>query len=109
MAGTLVHAADADVLHAHAELVFRNGKDVYKIKTDGGKPEFTVTDGDRTLSAPLLWAFGTGKVGQSYLFQRDVKYFESRVTYFGTLKIFTSRQRARCLRLTISKRPWRAP
>lgn len=86
MAGTLIRAADADVLHAHAELTFRNGKYVYKISSNGGKPEFTVTDGDRTLSAPLLWAFGTGKVGQSYLFQRDGNYFESRVTYFSTLQ-----------------------
>ena len=86
MAGTLIHAADAEVLHAHAELVFRNGKYVYKIKTNGGKPELTVTDGERTLSEPLLWAFGTGKVGQSYLFLRDGNYFESRVTYFSTLR-----------------------
>jgi hypothetical protein len=86
MAGTLIRAADADVLHAHTELTFRNGKYIYKIKTDRGKPEFTVTDGERTLSAPLLWAFGTGKVGQSYLFQRDANYFESRATYFSTLQ-----------------------
>jgi len=86
MAGTLIWAADADVLHAHSELTFRDGKYVYRIKTNGGKPELAVTDGDRTLSAPLLWAFGTGKVGQSYLFLRDGNYFESRVTYFSTLQ-----------------------
>ena len=86
MAGTLIRAVDADVLHAHAELNFRNGKYVYKIRSNGGKPEFTVTDGDRTLSTPLLWSFGTGKVGQSYLFLRNGNYFESRVTYFSTLR-----------------------
>jgi hypothetical protein len=86
MAGTLNLAANADILHAHAELTFRNGKYVYKIKTNSAAPELTVTDGERTLSAPLLWAFGTGKVGQSYLFLRDGNYFESRVTYFSTLQ-----------------------
>jgi len=86
MAGTLLRAANADVLHQHAELRFQNGKYVYRIHTDGGKPEFSVTDGSRTLAAPLLWAFGTGKVGQSYLFQKGDKYFESRVTYFSTLQ-----------------------
>jgi Cytochrome c554 and c-prime len=86
MAGTLIHAADADVLHTHTELRFQNGKYVYKINSTGGKPEFTVTDGNRTLSAPLLWAFGTGKVGQSYLFQRDGNYFESRITFFSSLQ-----------------------
>lgn len=86
MAGTLLRAVDADVLHAHGELSFRNGKYVYKINSKSGKAEFTVTDGERTLSAPLLWAFGTGKVGQSYLFLREGNYFESRATYFSTLQ-----------------------
>ena len=86
MAGTLIHAADADVLHSKADLTFRNGKYLYRISSNTGKPEFTVTDGERTLSAPLLWAFGTGKVGQSYLYQKDGNYFESRVTYFSTLQ-----------------------
>lgn len=86
MAGTLIRAMDADVLHSKAEMTFRNGKYLYKISSDTGKPEFTVTDGQRTLSAPLLWAFGTGKVGQSYLYQKSGDYFESRVTYFSTLQ-----------------------
>src|SRR5260370_24144756 len=71
MAATLFRAADADVFHTHSELTFRNGKYVYKIKTNSGKPELTVTDGERTLTEPLLWAFGTRKVGQSYLFLRE--------------------------------------
>jgi hypothetical protein len=86
MAGTLIRAADADVFRSHGELRFQNDKYVYQIKTNSGKPELTVTDGERTLSAPLAWAFGTGKVGQSYLFLRDGNYFESRVTYFSTLQ-----------------------
>jgi len=61
----------------------------------GGKPEFSVTDGEHALSAPLLWAFGTGKVGQSYLFQRERKLFRERVTYFNTLQNIPSRQHAR--------------
>jgi hypothetical protein len=86
MAGTLIRAADADVLHTHAELSFRNGKYIYKINSNGGKPEFSVTDGEHTLSAPLMWAFGTGKVGQSYLYLLDGNYFESRVTFFSSLQ-----------------------
>jgi hypothetical protein len=86
MARTLMRAEDADILHAASELSFQNGKYVYKITQRAGRPELSVTDGARTISAALVWAFGTSEVAQSYLFLRDGNYFESRATYFRTLQ-----------------------
>jgi hypothetical protein len=35
----------------------------------------------------VLWAFGNGRVGQSYLFKKDDgNFYEARVTYFDGLK-----------------------
>lgn len=85
MAHTLMSAAAADVLHSRSDLSFRNGKYFYQIKTKRAAPELTVTDGEHTIAADLVWAFGTGKLGQSYLFLHDGKYRESRVTYFSML------------------------
>ena len=86
MARTLMRAEDAGTLHSHSQLIFRNDKYLYKITTNAGTPEYSVTDGSRTLSAPLLWAFGTGEVGQSYLYQKNGNFYESRVTYFSSLQ-----------------------
>jgi cytochrome c554/c'-like protein len=86
MARTLMLAANADVLHSRADLAFRNGKYLYQIQAKDAAAELRVTDGERTTSANLLWAFGTGKVGQSYLFLRNGNYLESRVTYFSSLQ-----------------------
>lgn len=86
MARTLMPIANADVLHSRSDLVFRNGKYVYQIKAKGAATELTVTDGERRLAANLVWAFGTGKLGQSYLFLRNGNFFESRVTYFSSLQ-----------------------
>jgi hypothetical protein len=44
-----------------------------------------VTDGQRTLSYDLTWAFGTARVGQSYLFKNGEQFYEARVTYFDKL------------------------
>ena len=85
MANTLIRAEAADDLQSRSDLTFRNKNYGYKIKVNGGKAELTVTDGKRTFTDALTWAFGTGKVGQSYLFLRDGNYFESRVTFFSTL------------------------
>lgn len=86
MARTLMRAADADVLHSSADLAFRNGKYFYQIKVKNAVAELKATDGDHTITANLLWAFGTGKVGQSYLSLQGGNYRESRVTYFNSLQ-----------------------
>lgn len=86
MARTLMRAADAAVFHSHSDLAFRNGKYLYQIKPKGSAAQLTVTDGERAITADLVWAFGSGNLGQSYLFQRNGTYRESRVTYFNFLQ-----------------------
>jgi len=86
MGRTLEHAENAEVLQASEPLSFRNGKYVYRILRERGRPIVSVTDGAETISAPLQWAFGTSEVSQSYLFEREGKYFESRVSYFSSLQ-----------------------
>ncbi len=86
MAHTLMPAADAEVLHGRTDLAFRNGKYLYQIKAKDAATQLIVTDGERTIAADLVWAFGTGKLGQSYLFLQDGAYRESRVTYFSSLR-----------------------
>lgn len=86
MAHTLMRATDAEVLHSHSDLAFRNGKYLYQIKANDTAPQLTVTDGESRITANLVWAFGTGKLGQSYLFLQNGNYRESRVTYFSSLE-----------------------
>lgn len=63
MAGTAHRAGDAGVLHSHPELKFDFGKYRYEIKTSAKGSVYSVTDGNRTLSANLVWAFGTAMLG----------------------------------------------
>jgi hypothetical protein len=86
MARTALLVSDSDVLSQRGQLAFHQGKISYQIQTAAGKSVYTVTDGTQTLSAPFTWAFGDGHVGQSYLFERDGNFYESRASYFDTLK-----------------------
>lgn len=80
-------ADQSGILHAHPDLSFNIRKYHYQITTSATGSTYQVTDSVRTLSARLLWAFGTGRVGQSYLFKKDDgKFYEARVTYFDTLQ-----------------------
>jgi Cytochrome c554 and c-prime len=87
MANTLMRADNSEVLRSHNRMNFAIGRYRYEIQTDAKGSTFSVTDGDQTSTAMLLWAFGTGKVGQSYLFKKSAgNFYEARVTYFDTLQ-----------------------
>ncbi|MGC2161290.1 MAG: multiheme c-type cytochrome [Silvibacterium sp.] len=87
MRRTAFNADAAEALHAHPKLTFEVAPYHYLIETDTHHSLYTVTDGKETLASPLLWAFGTPRVGQSYLFKRaDGNFYEARVTYFTTIK-----------------------
>jgi hypothetical protein len=86
MANAALWAAQSGILHKHAKLDFVFGDYHYELKTADGQTSYTVTDGHRTLTYPLLWAFGIGRVGQSYLFKKeDGNFYEARVTFFAPL------------------------
>lgn len=86
MARTEVRAELSDVFRDRPSLEFQLGPYAYRIDTRDGRSLYTVTDGTRTISAPLGWAFGVGRVGQSYLFERDGRLYESRMSYYDTIK-----------------------
>ena len=87
MGGTAMHASDAGIPSAHSGMNFAVGTYRYEIKTAAKQTIYTVIDGSRVRTANLLWAFGTGRVGQSYLFKKeDGNFCEARVTYFSTLQ-----------------------
>jgi len=49
-------------------------------------PMFKVTDGQHSRTAELQWAFGTGRTGQSYIWSEGGRFYESRFSYFSSLK-----------------------
>jgi hypothetical protein len=96
MARAAMFASLSDLLNSHPLMVFGPGKYQYRIETRRSQSRYTVSDGNQGLSFPLRWAFGTGRVGQSYLFKKqNADFFEARVTYFEKLG-------------TIDFTPWRA-
>jgi cytochrome c554/c'-like protein len=86
MARTADLVADSDILASHTRLTFQAGKISYEVATSEDRNTYMVTDGTRRISAPLTWSFGDGHVGQSWLFEQDAKFYESRVSYFDALK-----------------------
>jgi len=85
MASAGTYPANSSVLLNH-QLGLRLGPYNYTIKLSAGESLYSVSDRTNSLSAPLALAVGGGsRVGQTYLFQKNGTYFESRLSYFSAI------------------------
>ena len=82
MARALTPAELATPLQAHAVLKFAQGDYKYVIEHAGNRIWYRVSDGKNETRLPVQWAFGLGAAGQTYVLQRDGKWYESRVSYY---------------------------
>lgn len=85
MARTAARAAESNVLSSRSVLTFKADNYLHEIRTQPGTSVYSVSDGQSTASAVLEWAFGAGRVGQTFIFERDGRMYEARGSYFGTL------------------------
>jgi hypothetical protein len=86
MGVALEPVAESAVLTAHPLLRFQAGRFAYEIKRQGQQSIFTVSDGAGAISLPILYAFGQGKAGQTYVLEYNGAFYESRVSYYQQLK-----------------------
>jgi hypothetical protein len=82
MAHALELVADCTVLKTHPLLTFQDGRYSYRIERRGEQSIYTVSDGQQTLTIPIAWAFGLGAAGQTYVFEKDGVFYQSRVSFY---------------------------
>ena len=62
------------------------GKYSYRIERKGDESLYSVTDGTSTVTMPIRYAMGVSSaLGQTYILERDGKYYESRISWFREL------------------------
>jgi Zn finger protein HypA/HybF involved in hydrogenase expression len=85
MANAMEPVSGCAILKAHPVLTFSEGKYSYRIERKGNQSLYSVTDGQQSITLPLGWAFGLGRAGQTYVFEKDGSFYESRVSYYREL------------------------
>ena len=85
MGRAMERVADCDILQKHRLLSLRQGIYSYRIERKNAQSLYTVTDGKDTITMPIEYAFGLGKAGQTYIFEREGKLYESRVSFYEAL------------------------
>ncbi len=74
--------ADDEILLTHPLLTFKFGRYHYRIVRQGSESIYSVTDGTQTISSPIAWAFGKPVAGQTYVLQRNGKFYQGTVSYY---------------------------
>jgi hypothetical protein len=77
---------ESKVLTANPIMAFRLGPYSYEIRRKEKQSLYTVTDGKETITLPILYAFGEGKAGQTYLVEYNGEYYESLVSYYKDIR-----------------------
>ncbi|HYM05883.1 MAG TPA: hypothetical protein VEU11_04930 [Terriglobales bacterium] len=85
MAHAASHAKDAEILKDHPALRMARGGYTYVIRREAERVTYSVSDGRRTVSAPILWAFGFGNMGQTYVYEYRGLLYESQVSFYSAL------------------------
>jgi hypothetical protein len=78
-----VRAPDSKSLRDHEHLSFRVGPFNYQLRTTPEKSTLTVSNPTSSFSADLLWALGSGHMGQTFIYQQDARFYESHVSYYN--------------------------
>jgi len=64
---------------------FRTGTYDYSVSQTATGAEYSTSNGQQSASAPLTWVFGDRQFGDTFLYQQNGIYFESRVSYYRAL------------------------
>lgn len=86
MARAASMAGDSTALSGHERLSQQAGPYTFTISKEEAARTYTVSDGANSISEPLGWAFGVGNKGQTYVYQRNGAYYESRMSFFKSLQ-----------------------
>ncbi len=83
----MLHAAtrapDSTSLRGHSNLPFQTGPYTYQLLTAAEKSNLVVSNATTSLSVDLLWALGSGHMGQTFIYEQNAKFYESHVSYYN--------------------------
>jgi hypothetical protein len=82
MAHAMQSVPESPVLATHASLAFKYGRYEYEIIRQGESSFYQVSDGQEKIAEPILYSFGQGHAGQTYILRHKGKLYESRVSFY---------------------------
>src|SRR4029077_8780619 len=76
-------ASDSKSLRDRLNLPFQAGPYNYQLLTTPERSILTVTNATSSMSVDLLWALGSGHMGQTFIYQQNGRFYESHVSFYS--------------------------
>jgi hypothetical protein len=86
MAHALSRPMESDILKHHPRLQFASGAYSYEVRREANQVLYSVTGSDNAITVPVLWAFGLGAAGQTFVYEYRGAIYESRVSFYTAIK-----------------------
>lgn len=86
MGMALSSGANCEILRTNPKLTYQQASYSYQLVREGNQTTYTVTDGTNTISLPILYCFGNGEAGQTYVLQYKNKFYESRLSFYNDIR-----------------------
>lgn len=86
MARASTLAASSEVLREFDHLSLQLGPYTYTVTSAADTSVYSVRDPTNSISETLVWAFGLGNKGQTYIYQRNGFYYESRLSFYKAIR-----------------------
>jgi Cytochrome c554 and c-prime len=85
MARASTRSMDPETLDERKTLTFQQPPYTYQILRNGNQVLGSVRNQQSSISQPLLFAFGKGNVGHTYIYKVAGNWFESRISYYSEI------------------------
>ncbi|MEO8725753.1 MAG: multiheme c-type cytochrome [Acidobacteriaceae bacterium] len=106
MARTLMSGAQSDILSSHTGHSFKLNNFDYHIAASTSGPSYNVAlagGREKSLDAPVAWAFGSGEISQVYYSKLSESWVESYFSYFPTIQGFAATPAQRAAPTTVEE------
>ncbi len=81
-----VRASDSKPLREHPDLPFQTGPYTYQLLTSGQKSTLTAGNATSSSSVDLIWALGSGHMGQTFIYQQNGNFYESHLSFYSAMQ-----------------------
>jgi hypothetical protein len=86
MAHALESTGECEVLGERKRMTFQEGRYSYQIVRQDTRSIYSVSDGVNTISEPILYCFGRGRAGQTYVLQHGGVLYECRMSFYQAIQ-----------------------
>lgn len=85
MAHAMELVPECRILKEHPLMTFKEGKYSYTIERKGDQSIYSISDGQEVRNYPIGWAFGQGLAGQTYVFESNGEFYQTRISYYEAI------------------------